>query len=617
MKNFICILFLFLSIVTLNAGTLEYSDTNLQVGTNVSITYKPGITTGNYTLLVYHFRNNEKLPLAQSIPMNENATLTIDSKDNFILMKVIDSNGKVDDNNGRLWDIVVYDGTKPVINSNLNKALSYLGATGENYTRVPNYEIIRTSLDTELKYYPNNFRAKLASETLNLDFKLIDYKEYNKRIRDLLNTKIDITNELDISAAIKALNSIDEKDKADELEKTFIESNPDSYLAKEKNLDNLSNVNSFEEFIDKISVFLNKYYNYDDISIVYNSFVFAHSQSRKYMDKLDDDINLLSRNPAFLYNEIAQTYLEDEDLKKEYSQKELFDRVDSNISIGLSKIEGLIDYKPKDITNIEWDQYKSKVKSDLYLTKFRLNILKKDSASAFKSVYEAINLAPNQMNALLYSEAILLADEFGNSAQLKQIIESAYSSNAVDRELENYILSLIDSNKNLDLNFINNLIKSNKTENNLKLRNSLTKDTKLSGFVQKLDKTFIDLDKLKGNLKIVSINSTWCDVCTQVFPILNELNAKYQADTNVSIIGISVWEDDDPISAISDMKKEYDINFPYYIDNTDILPRKLNVFGFPTILIVDKDNYVRYTIRGFNNGEELIKLIDDFVEILK
>ncbi|TNE33157.1 TlpA family protein disulfide reductase, partial [bacterium] len=128
---------------------------------------------------------------------------------------------------------------------------------------------------------------------------------------------------------------------------------------------------------------------------------------------------------------------------------------------------------------------------------------------------------------------------------------------------------------------------------------------------------FIDLDKLKGNLKIVSINSTWCDVCTQVFPILNELNAKYQADTNVSIIGISVWEDDDPISAISDMKKEYDINFPYYIDNTDILPRKLNVFGFPTILIVDKDNYVRYTIRGFNNGEELIKLIDDFVEILK
>lgn len=617
MKNIVYVLILFFSFAVLNAGLLEFNITQPQVGSSVIINYKSNTDTVNYTLLVYHFRNNEKLPFAESIPIVENTSLTVDSKDNFLLFKIIDDNGEIDNNNGKLWDIVVYDGDKPIFNSNLNRALSYLGATGENYTRVPNYDIIKNSLDAELKFYPNNFRAKLASESLNLDFKLIDFDEYNKRIRELLNTKIDITNELDISAAIKALNSIDEKDKADELEKTFVESNPNSYLAKEKNLDELSDVNSFGEFIDKISNYLNKYYNDDDITTVYNSFVFAHSQSKEYMDKLEYNLNLLKYKPAFLYNEIAQTYIEDEDLNKEYSKKELYDRADTNIRIGLSKINELIEFKPKDVTKNEWYQYQSKVKSDLYLTDFRLNIMKNDSSSAFKSVLLAINNSPNQMNAVLYNEALELAVKYGDIAQIKQIIGFAYKSNAVDRDLGNYILSIIDKTNGLSLDYINNIIKNSSQRNNSKLRNSLAKDIKLSGFVQKLDKTFIDLDKLKGNVKIVSINSTWCDVCTQVFPILNELNTKYQADTNVSIIGISVWEDDDPISAINDMKKEYDINFPYYIDNTDILPRKLNIFGFPTILIVDKDNYVRYTIRGFNNGEELIKLIDDFVEILK
>ena len=96
---------------------------------------------------------------------------------------MIGSDGKVDDNGGKLWDLIVNSNNKPILNGNLNKALSYLGAAGENYSRIPNYELIKQSLETELKLYPDNLRAQIALVTLNLDFKQIKFDEYNKKIQ--------------------------------------------------------------------------------------------------------------------------------------------------------------------------------------------------------------------------------------------------------------------------------------------------------------------------------------------------------------------------------------------------------------------------------------------------
>jgi thiol-disulfide isomerase/thioredoxin len=334
------------------------------------------------------------------------------------------------------------------------------------------------------------------------------------------------------------------------------------------------------------------------------------------MEDLAEDIEPLTHKPAFLYNEIALTYLESEDLKKDYTEAEILAKVDTNVKMAWSKIDELKDYKPRDVTVPEWNLYGLKVKSDLYLTQYKLNLLKNDSLEASKSVYEAISNAPHQMNALLYKEALNLNLKYGDAAQLRRLIEFAYSNDVVDRELQNYILGLIGKGDDVDINFVNGLIAKNTAKHNLQLKNSLIKGTQLSGFVQTPEKTFVDLESLKGKIKIISINSTWCDVCTQVYPILNEIYAKYQTNTNVSVIGLSVWEDDEPIDAVNEMIGEFKIKFPYYIDNTDIIPRKYDVFGFPTILIVDKDNYVRYTIRGFANGEELVKLIDGFVNML-
>lgn len=600
------------------AGDLTFSDSKPQTNSTVKVSYNSDSDfNGSVYLVSYHFKTDKKYPTAQSITINNSVDLKINSDDNFIIFKVINENGVIDDNNGRMWDLVIYNGEKPQKEGFLNRALSYLGATGENYSRVPNYEKIDNALDSELVNYPNSIRAQIAKETLKLDFKLTKFDDFNEKLRAILNTKVNMDDELAVMSVIKALYSINEKEKAEGLEKDFINKNSKSDLAKENKLEKLSEVGSFEEFISKISDYLNDNYKDKDISTVYNSFVFAHSQSKVYMDKLDNSLNKLSRKPAYIYNEIALTYLEDEDLKKEYTTTEQSNKAMYYIDLGFKAIPEFINFKPIDISDFEWQTFTAKTESDLYLTQYKTNLLKSDSGAAFNSVMQAIKKAPNQMNSLLYTEVLDLAVKHGSVAQIKEIITFAYESNSTDSELEKTILKVITEKDEINISFLNNLIELKQKENIKKLKNSLVDDIQLTGFVQKLDNTFFDLESMKGSIKIISIGSSWCDVCTQVYPVINQLKAKYDENSKVNVIGISIWEDDDAIKNTTSMIKEYEIKYPYYIDNTDILPRKLNVFGFPTILIVDQNNKVRYTIRGFNNGEELIKLVDDFVEILK
>lgn len=618
MKRIIILLSFFMLTIPSKAGNLVFSNSKPEIGARVNITYESdsSVLDSNF-LIVYHFRDNQKFPTAEATLLNGSARIFIDSRDNFMLLKVINKYGIVDDNRGKYWDLVIYKNGKPVRNGFLNKAISYLGSTGENYTRVPNYDSIKVALEQEINLYPDNFRAKLAYETLKLDFKLIKYEEYSEKLKDILNTKIDINDELSISAAIKALNSLNEQDKANELEKQFIKEHPKSDMAKDQRLEELANVNSFDEFINNLSVYLNDNFNDREIETVYNSFVFAHSQSKELMNKLNQNLKRLNHIPAYLYNEIALTYLEDQDIKDEFTLKELIDNAMLYSNIGLSKLDSLFDFKPIDVSYPEWRVYVSKNESDLYLTQYKLNLLTKDSIIALSSVVKAIDAAPYQMNSTLYTEALELANKYNKTNQIKSIIEKAYENNIVDSDLEKFILKLISENNNIEISYINELIKSNKNNKIDKLKNSLTKETQLSGFVQKIDGTFADLDKLKGKVKVVLIGSSWCDVCAEVYPIFNQLHSQYKDESKVEIIGISIWEDDNAIESLKDLITDFSIEYPNYIDNTDLIPRKLNVFGFPTIVIVDKDNYIRYTIRGYKNREELIDLVNDFVRILE
>lgn len=569
---------------------------------------------GDFYLISYRFKDSTDKPLAESILIqSETTNINIESDDNFILFKLIDSEGNVFNNKGDYWHLNIYDNNGEKKNSKLNEAITYLGAGSSNYSRTPNFNKINTALVAELENYPDNIRANIAYETFKLDFKLIDFNEYKNNIEIILNTKININDELTVRSVITALNSIDEAKRAIDLEEQFIDNVMDSELQREYKLDEISNADDYDEFIEKSIKYLNKYKELDKIELVQKSFAYAHTQSKEYYENIDENLKKLDLKNAILFKYLALGMLKNSDLNTDLGSEKYLRDLEINLKNAFGLVNDLDSIKPKDLSLIEFEDYKEKIRSDLFLISYRLDLLKNDSASAYQSVYEAINKAPYQMNSRLYKEAIALSSEFGSTANTKEIIKQAYYNDVVDSNLEEIILETINNNNDINIEFINQLLK----EKQEKLRIQIKKDlvTKpISGIVKSLNGKYNDLSVLTNKIHIISITSTWCDVCEETFPTLNKISNKY---SNTELIGISVWGDEDEENQLVKIINENDIGYKYYLDNTDVIPRKFDLFGFPTILIVDANNKLRYTVRGFNSEESLENIIDTVIDLIK
>jgi len=565
-------------------------------------------------LVSYRFKDSMKTPVAESMLfINESISLSIQNNDNFILFKLIDKAGNIYNNSGKYWQVNVYQNSKPKYDSKLNEAITYLGTKSANYSRSPKFNSINNTLVEEIDNYPSNVRAKIAYETFKLDFKLIEFKEFKANIEKMLNTKISINDELTIRSVITALNSIDEAEKSLNLEEQFIKKNTDSELYREKELNNISTAESYDDFVELSIAYLNKYNNLKENETVYKSFAYAHTQSKEYYDKLNEEIKKLNNQSAILYKYIALGLLKNSDLGTELGDEKYQKDIEINLKNAFSKVNDLDSIRPNDLSSIEFDDYKDKIRSDLFLISYRLDLLKNDSSSAFQSVYEAINKAPFQMNARLYNEAINLSAKNGSTSNTKEIIRQAYLNDVIDSDLEESILKIINSNNDISINYVNEILNDKQKQFEESIKKNLVNED-ISGIIKSLDGKYKDLSELGDGFHIVSITSTWCDVCEETFPILNNLHNKYD---DVSIFGISVWGDDDEDNQLTKIIKENKIEYEYFLDKTDIIPRKFDLFGFPTILIIDANNKLRYTVRGFKSEESLENTIETVLDLIQ
>ncbi len=565
-------------------------------------------------LVSYRFKDSIKTPIAEStLFTNESISFSIQNNDNFILFKLMDKDGSIYNNNGEFWQVSIYQNNRPKYDSKLNEAITYLGAGNANYSRSPKFKKINNALVEEIENHTNNVRAKIAYETFKLDFKLIEYTEYKNSIEKILNTKISINDELTIRSVITALNSIDEAEKSVNLEEQFIDNNKGSDLYREKVLNSISTAEDYDDFVKLSIAYLNKYTNLKENETVYKSFAYAHTQSKEYYDKLYDEIKKINYKSAILYKYIALGLLNNSDLGTELGDVKYQNDIEINLKNAFSKVNDLDSIKPKDLSSIEFEDYKDKIRSDLFLISYRLDLLKNDSSSAFQSVYEAINKTPFQMNSRLYNEAVNLSAKNGSSSNTKEIIRQAYLNDVIDSDLEESILKIINSNNDISIDYVNEILNEKQKQFEESIKKNLVNED-ISGIIKSLDGKYKDLSELGDGFHIVSITSTWCDVCEETFPMLNNLHNKYD---DVSIFGISVWGDDDEDNQLTKIIKENKIEYEYFLDKTDIIPRKFDLFGFPTILIIDANNKLRYTVRGFKSEESLENTIETVLDLIQ
>ncbi len=106
-----------------------------------------------------------------------------------------------------------------------------------------------------------------------------------------------------------------------------------------------------------------------------------------------------------------------------------------------------------------------------------------------------------------------------------------------------------------------------------------------------------------GKVLVLDMWATWCPPCRKGIPHYIELQKKYE-DQGVAVLGVSMDNPNDPMSALGDVRKfidEYKFNYACGMGDQSlnaILPGKSVL---PTTIFVDQSGNVRYIARGYHD----------------
>lgn len=122
-------------------------------------------------------------------------------------------------------------------------------------------------------------------------------------------------------------------------------------------------------------------------------------------------------------------------------------------------------------------------------------------------------------------------------------------------------------------------------------------------------------NELKGEkLTLIDFWATWCKPCKKAIPALNSIYSAYK-EKGVEIIGVNC---DGPrsISKVAPLSRSLNIQYPVLLDMDTILKNELNIYQFPTLIMVNSKGAIVWIHEGFVSGDKDV-IIEELEKQLK
>jgi peroxiredoxin len=118
--------------------------------------------------------------------------------------------------------------------------------------------------------------------------------------------------------------------------------------------------------------------------------------------------------------------------------------------------------------------------------------------------------------------------------------------------------------------------------------------------LKSLDGKNLKLSEMTGNVILINFWASWCGPCREEMPLLNALHNKYEP-LGFTVLGVNVEED---VKAAQGFLKNFPVDFPVLLDNTNKVSKQFKVVAMPTTVVVDRDGNMRYLHQGYKSGDE-------------
>jgi thiol-disulfide isomerase/thioredoxin len=530
----------------------------------------------------------------------------------FGMLKI--SNRKKDDNNnGAYWDFMVYNNEqKPLQSGYMRKGMSYLGNLPEECRRATDFMKVQEILAKEIELYPSNFQATIAFHSMRLTNKQISQDQFKQLLTDHLAKGFDKNNENSARVAIRAFKMLNRIPEAKSLETEFISKYPNSELAQETALSNLTSIQDKELFVTAAKKFVSQFPNETNSESVIDALVQTLLNSGQFQDA-KEFVNTLTSIPPKVQSQIAE-WLAVQDSTMQMGIEW------SNTAISNAE-KGLNMKKPIYLTEYEWLNSQDKLLGVLYATNGSIHFKLSNFAESKTSLNKALNYLKETSNSDLFEMLILVNLELKDSASAYEVSKQAIKAAKINPRITEFHKTLYISTNKGDKGYEQefSMLKNESS----KARRSFIAEQQLNsvapkGTVKTLDGKTVSLESLKGKVVLLDFWATWCGPCRSSFGTLQKLYEQYKNNPNVAIMAVNVWERaaNRKKTVLDFFKENSNYSFPVYMDETDELVKKFGATGIPAKYYLDKNGVLQFTESGFEGPELFLEGATDKIEIL-
>jgi len=115
----------------------------------------------------------------------------------------------------------------------------------------------------------------------------------------------------------------------------------------------------------------------------------------------------------------------------------------------------------------------------------------------------------------------------------------------------------------------------------------------------------VRLSDFRGKLVVIDFWATWCPPCEFQIPVLNSVFDSHR-DRDVVILGVSV--DTDGPEAVRSYAEKRQVRYQILL-GSESLAREFGAPGFPSLIVVGPDGYIRSMHVGLVEQPELLQVL--------
>jgi thiol-disulfide isomerase/thioredoxin len=106
----------------------------------------------------------------------------------------------------------------------------------------------------------------------------------------------------------------------------------------------------------------------------------------------------------------------------------------------------------------------------------------------------------------------------------------------------------------------------------------------------------VSLEQFRGHPVVIDFWATWCVSCRHIFPVLNDISARY--GDSVVVLGVNL--ESAPKKKIAEFVKKSALRYPILLDPTMSSAPPFGITAVPTLVVIDKQGHL---VAQFSGGD--------------